>query len=115
RFEANGVSHLRKKVEPRFMIVLLFLFIRNKRFFYWQTLNEEELKMKKRMQTFIFLWMAFGVILLRTETTQAANRVDDEANPDGAKTFVIGLDDTFAPMGFVNEQGELVGFDICCS
>ena len=68
--------------------------------------------MKKRMQTFIFLWMAFGVILLKTETTQAANRVDDEANPDGAETFVIGLDDTFAPMGFRNEQGELVGFDI---
>src|SRR5699024_1031983 len=89
-----------------------FYLLEIKGFFYWQTLNEEELKMKKRMQTFIFLWMAFGVILTKTETTQAANRVDDEANPDGAKTFVIGLDDTFAPMGFRNEQGELVGFDI---
>ena len=28
------------------------------------------------------------------------------------KKVVIGLDDTFAPMGFKNEKGELVGFDI---
>ena len=27
-------------------------------------------------------------------------------------TLVIGLDDTFAPMGFRDESGELVGFDI---
>lgn len=34
---------------------------------------------------------------------------------DDAKTFdkiVIGLDDEFAPMGFRNEQGALIGFDI---
>ncbi len=27
-------------------------------------------------------------------------------------TYVMGLDDTFAPMGFRNEKGELVGFDV---
>jgi len=27
-------------------------------------------------------------------------------------TLVVGLDDTFAPMGFKDEKGELVGFDI---
>lgn len=26
--------------------------------------------------------------------------------------FVVGLDDTFAPMGFKNDQGEIVGFDV---
>lgn len=26
--------------------------------------------------------------------------------------IVIGLDDTFVPMGFINEKGELVGFDV---
>ncbi len=34
---------------------------------------------------------------------------------DDAKTFdkiIIGLDDEFAPMGFRNEQGALIGFDI---
>lgn len=28
------------------------------------------------------------------------------------KEFVMGLDDTFAPMGFKNDKGEIVGFDI---
>lgn len=28
------------------------------------------------------------------------------------KEFVMGLDDTFAPMGFKNDQGEIVGFDV---
>lgn len=31
---------------------------------------------------------------------------------DTTKTYKIGLDDTFAPMGFRDEDGELVGFDI---
>lgn len=26
--------------------------------------------------------------------------------------LVIGLDDTFVPMGFKNENGEIVGFDV---
>ena len=28
------------------------------------------------------------------------------------KSFVVGLDDTFAPMGFKNDDGEIVGFDV---
>lgn len=28
------------------------------------------------------------------------------------RTYIMGLDDTFAPMGFRDESGELVGFDI---
>src|SRR5699024_12397666 len=68
--------------------------------------------MKKWIQRLIPLFLTLGVILLKTETTQAAERSKDEANPDGSETLVIGLDDTFAPMGFRNEQGEWVGFDI---
>ena len=41
---------------------------------------------------------------------------DGDADADGQdtakKTLVVGLDDTFAPMGFRDEQGNLVGFDI---
>ncbi|HLR88438.1 MAG TPA: ABC transporter permease subunit [Atopostipes sp.] len=68
--------------------------------------------MKKSMKALIILFATLGVILLKTETTEAAELEDGVANPDGTETFVIGLDDTFAPMGFRNEQGELVGFDI---
>ena len=28
------------------------------------------------------------------------------------KEVVIGLDDTFAPMGFTDKNGEIIGFDI---
>ncbi|MEY8293060.1 ABC transporter permease subunit [Carnobacteriaceae bacterium 52-44] len=68
--------------------------------------------MKKSMKALIILFATLGVILLKTETTEAAELEDGVATPDGTETFVIGLDDTFAPMGFRNEQGELVGFDI---
>ena len=33
-------------------------------------------------------------------------------NSNSGKKLVVGLDDTFAPMGFRDEKGELVGFDI---
>ena len=31
---------------------------------------------------------------------------------DKKKTVVIGLDDTFVPMGYKDENGEIVGFDV---
>jgi polar amino acid transport system substrate-binding protein len=31
---------------------------------------------------------------------------------DTGKTFVVGLDDTFAPMGFKDKNGQIVGFDV---
>ena len=33
-------------------------------------------------------------------------------NVQANETYTVGLDDTFAPMGFRDEQGELIGFDI---
>lgn len=36
----------------------------------------------------------------------------DELEKFDGETLIIGLDDTFAPMGFRDENGELVGFDI---
>lgn len=53
------------------------------------------------------------------EETSGAD-VDAEKDSDapdlvadlGGKTMVLGLDDTFVPMGFRNEKNEIVGFDI---
>ncbi len=43
----------------------------------------------------------------------AQNGDADADGQDAAKeTLVVGLDDAFAPMGFRDEQGNLVGFDI---
>ena len=35
-----------------------------------------------------------------------------QTNTEVPKKIVIGLDDNFPPMGFKDEKGELVGFDI---
>lgn len=34
------------------------------------------------------------------------------ANQKSENAFVVGLDDTFAPMGFKDDSGEIVGFDV---
>lgn len=43
---------------------------------------------------------------------QKNNQVDVSQENTLPETLIIGLDDTFAPMGFRNEKGEIVGFDI---
>ena len=48
--------------------------------------------------------MAFGVFAL-----SGCGGDDKAADSD---KLIVGLDDTFAPMGFRDEAGELVGFDI---
>ena len=40
-----------------------------------------------------------------TEATEAASTLDKD-------TLIVGLDDTFAPMGYKDEMGEIVGFDV---
>jgi len=40
------------------------------------------------------------------------NAVGADAPTEEKTTLIMGLDDTFAPMGFRDEKGELIGFDI---
>lgn len=60
----------------------------------------------------------FGKILVAilVFTLLAACSSDDAAkdskNTNGKEKLVIGIDDTFAPMGFRDENNEIVGFDI---
>lgn len=68
--------------------------------------------MTKSKKILLTIFALIGFTITTTQNVQAAEVVDGETNPDGTETFVIGLDDTFAPMGFRDEQGELVGFDI---
>ncbi|WP_423189635.1 amino acid ABC transporter substrate-binding protein [Alkalibacterium sp. f15] len=46
-----------------------------------------------------------GIVLTGCQTNEAESGAEDNA-------YVIGLDDTFAPMGFRDDNGELIGFDI---
>lgn len=63
-------------------------------------------KIKKIIMS-LFVLTGFGFIL-QNNTIANAQGVDDTTK----EAYVVGLDDTFAPMGFRDEQGELVGFDI---
>lgn len=53
------------------------------------------------------------VLMLMMATTGFAFAQDNSVeNITGKGTFILGLDDSFPPMGYRNEQGEIVGFDI---
>lgn len=46
-----------------------------------------------------------------SDTSQQTDAQDTQAALDYDK-LIIGVDDTFAPMGFIDENGDLAGFDI---
>lgn len=55
------------------------------------------------------------LILIATLVTGCAPKETSNVNQPASvenQTLIMGLDDTFAPMGFRNEKGEIVGFDI---
>ena len=59
---------------------------------------------KKLMLTILTLT---GILFISQNSTTVMAQEEG-----GQDVFVVGLDDTFAPMGFRDDQGELVGFDI---
>ena len=69
--------------------------------FFHQTLEIEE---EKRMKRIALTMLA----LLCTLTLTACG--SDAAKGDDKEVLTIGIDDTFAPMGF-KKDGKLVGFD----
>lgn len=40
------------------------------------------------------------------------NKKDDTINAEKREEVIVGLDNTFVPMGFLDENGEIVGFDV---
>lgn len=64
--------------------------------------------MKKRV--FSVLMAAVMIVSLFAMTGCGGNDAKDAAGDK--EKIVVGLDDTFAPMGFRDEKGNLVGFDI---
>lgn len=80
--------------------------------------------MKTMKKTLLLL---LAILMLACAMTACGSTSDDPSDTDapgisdvdtsweyiqGNGKLIIGLDDTFAPMGFRNESGELVGFDI---
>lgn len=76
--------------------------------------------MKKKLFTLTALMMILLVGCSGGGNKQENKEANDGNNAkqeaagelDKSKTYVLGMDDTFAPMGFRDEKGELVGFDV---
>jgi len=54
----------------------------------------------------------FAVVLGLVLLMNLVSACTQEVSSNSEDTFVIGLDDTFAPMSFRNEKNEIVGFDV---
>lgn len=69
--------------------------------------------MKLMKKIFLTLSLVFVTFLLAAcAKTNKESNSDQWENYEKNKKITIGFDNTFVPMGFKNEQGENVGFDI---
>ncbi len=59
-----------------------------------------------------FISAALVAVMVLGMTALAGCGSEDGDSASEVTTLVVGLDDTFAPMGFRDEEGNLVGFDI---
>ncbi len=68
--------------------------------------------MKKRSLLLSFVMLLLSVVFLPLSQLTVKGQSNQLESPTRGNSYVIGLDDTFAPMGFRDEKGNLVGFDI---
>src|SRR3954471_9147246 len=68
----------------------------------------------KRLTGFLFvLASVFALLVGCSDSGSTADSTDSKDSTEkNDKTLIIGIDDTFAPLGFRNENNEIVGFDI---
>lgn len=64
------------------------------------------------MKKISFIKKFSAVIISAIMLTACGNSSTTNSQNEEKPTYIIGLDDTFAPMGFVDENGNLVGFDV---
>lgn len=83
-------------------------------FFSIEYKNKGDFKMRMLRRDFvkvILVLVLLGSFAVGCSSGDSSEPVDQVDSMDG-QTLVMGLDDTFAPMGFRDDKGELVGFDI---
>ena len=67
---------------------------------------------KKIMIVAIIATLGTSLIACKGTTENKASETKATESTLDKEELVIGLDDTFVPMGFKDESGELVGFDV---
>lgn len=70
------------------------------------------MKNKFRILITLAATLILGVFVLSGCSSTSANSKDNYSEIQTKGFVVVGLDDTFAPMGFKDEKGEVVGFDV---
>ncbi|MFA6807358.1 MAG: amino acid ABC transporter substrate-binding protein [Eubacteriales bacterium] len=77
--------------------------------------------MKRKLAIILSVILIFGLTLTGCSPKEPAERPTDQAQVQADTSWddikakgemVVGLDDAFPPMGFRNEQNEIIGFDI---
>lgn len=68
--------------------------------------------MKKIIISLIIINLIVGGIILATKQTKEDKKLDSLEYIEKKGSLILGLDDSFPPMGFRNEKNEIVGFDI---
>lgn len=74
-------------------------------------LGKEEQKGMKKGRLFGLMLVVILAVGLFAGCSSSASTTEGTANNDD-KTFVVGLDDSFPPMGFRDDKNEIVGFDV---
>ncbi|WP_207754227.1 amino acid ABC transporter substrate-binding protein [Caldicoprobacter guelmensis] len=70
------------------------------------------MEVKKRSFLILTLILVAGFMLSACSEAKQVSKDDSLEKVKQAGKFIVGLDDTFAPMGFRDESGNIVGFDI---
>jgi polar amino acid transport system substrate-binding protein len=68
--------------------------------------------MKRITIIFLVATLVMGLFLTGCSATQQTGKDESLGNVKKAGKFIVGLDDAFPPMGFRDEGGNIVGFDI---
>lgn len=83
-------------------------------FFYISLVNQkEDFKMKKFLAMFAAVACAVVLSACNDQKAESKTQADESLNKvKAAGEFVLGLDDSFPPMGFRDKDNNIVGFDI---
>ena len=67
---------------------------------------------KKNYFIMLLVILVFSIVSLTGCSKEAVSNEDSFEELEEKGEIIMGLDDTFAPMGFRDDKGELVGFDV---
>jgi polar amino acid transport system substrate-binding protein len=68
--------------------------------------------MKKKLVAVLLTACLAMVVVAGCGSSSSKSTSAKTTKKNDSKTFVIGVDDTFPPMGFRNKDNKIVGFDI---